>query len=481
MSLTLRVTSYTNLPPQRELIFPADLAECTIGRSPDNTFVLPDPERVVSQRHAIITYEEDVYYLLDNSTNGTYINHANDPVGQGNRHQLCDGDLLAIGGYECQVSISDNKTTNPSLIAAAAPELSTELIENETILPIKPEGQGKSGRPTVEIFEGANVSKYQAESQNFLGQYPNTRAVIPTDYDFPFHGKAESPTASATHSDHTPSDQQHYRLPEAIPEDWDSVTGWRPPKQAAASAAIPETRKTVRASPGSNSSTSAGHHVTPRVSPLANKSASKDKQAVTAFCAGAGLPTAEVNPNAIPTFMALAGRLLREMTKGFKQVLDTRTSLKGAFRVEVTTIRPVKNNPLKFSVDVDDALSRLLFPPAKGYLPPIEAVHEATDDLQAHQMAILAGLRAALKALLARFDPAALESTFQERSILDNLLPIARKARCWELLREIYKQVAADAENDFLHLLGQEFARAYQRQVATLGTARLKSSQPNKT
>ena len=44
----------------------------SIGRSPENVIVIPDPE--VSRRHAVLTLENNDLYLEDlNSTNGTYV------------------------------------------------------------------------------------------------------------------------------------------------------------------------------------------------------------------------------------------------------------------------------------------------------------------------------------------------------------------------------------------------------------------------
>ena len=44
----------------------------SIGRSPENVIVVPDPE--VSRRHAVLTLENNDIYLEDlNSTNGTYV------------------------------------------------------------------------------------------------------------------------------------------------------------------------------------------------------------------------------------------------------------------------------------------------------------------------------------------------------------------------------------------------------------------------
>lgn len=170
--------------------------------------------------------------------------------------------------------------------------------------------------------------------------------------------------------------------------------------------------------------------------------------------------------------MAAAGNLLRAMSEGYKQILETRTSLKSEFRLGVTTIRPAQNNPLKFSIDTNDVMTKLLFPTEKGYLPPIESVHEAIDDIQAHQMATLSGLREALSSLVQRFDPESLEREFQDVSAVDSLLPFVRKAKYWDLFKSRYLVASSDAENDFLHFLGGEFASAYEQQIQKLKSAR---------
>ena len=87
-------------------------------------------------------------------------------------------------------------------------------------------------------------------------------------------------------------------------------------------------------------------------------------------------------------------------------------------------------------------------------------------------MAMIAGLRAALRALLARFEPSALEARLQAASGLDKLLPMARKSRYWDQFTLTYGQVAADATEDFMQLFGEAFARAYEDQVLRLAQAR---------
>jgi predicted component of type VI protein secretion system len=85
---------------------------------------------------------------------------------------------------------------------------------------------------------------------------------------------------------------------------------------------------------------------------------------------------------------------------------------------------------------------------------------------------MIAGLRGALRSLLARFEPAALESRLSAASGLDRLLPMARKARLWDLLAQTHGQVAADAAEDFMQLFGESFNRAYEDQILRLAKAR---------
>ncbi len=106
MPLRLRVTSDSKALPrdQRVREFPA--VGGTIGRGPDNDWVLPDESRYVSSRHAVIDFQGGAYYLVDTSRNGVFVNGSDTPVGQGHPQRLFDGDQLRIGEFEIAVDIS---------------------------------------------------------------------------------------------------------------------------------------------------------------------------------------------------------------------------------------------------------------------------------------------------------------------------------------------------------------------------------------
>lgn len=106
MPLRLRITSDSKVLPrdQRVREFPA--MGGTIGRGPENDWVLPDESRYVSSRHAVIDYQGGAYYLVDTSRNGVFVNGSDTPVGQGHPQRLFDGDQLRIGEFEIAVDIS---------------------------------------------------------------------------------------------------------------------------------------------------------------------------------------------------------------------------------------------------------------------------------------------------------------------------------------------------------------------------------------
>ena len=167
--------------------------------------------------------------------------------------------------------------------------------------------------------------------------------------------------------------------------------------------------------------------------------------------------------------MRLIGQLLREATRGTVELLVARAALKRELRAEMTMIVARENNPLKFSPGVDVALQHLLGPPMGGFMPPARAMRDAFDDLRAHQLGVMAGMRAALDGVLQRFDPAQLEGKLTQRSSIANLIPASRKARLWELFQELFAQLQGEAQEDFDELFGRAFLRAYEEHIERLG------------
>ncbi len=193
-----------------------------------------------------------------------------------------------------------------------------------------------------------------------------------------------------------------------------------------------------------------------------------DDELLSAFLTGAGIPAQTIASGLSPELMYQAGRLLREATRGMLDLLLARAATKREVRAEMTIIVAQDNNPLKFSPNVEAALAALLAPRGHGFMPPLRAVRDAYEALSSHQQGFIAGMRAVLDVVLARFNPTNFERRLTQPSMADSLMPMNRKAKLWDLFNELYGELAQQAAADFHTLFGQEFLRAYDAQIARL-------------
>jgi len=306
----------------------------SIGRLENNDWTLPDPEKFVSTCHARIRCEEGAYYLDDTSTNGTFVNMAEQPVGQTSAC-LRDGDRIVIGSYEILVQLIEPR--------AAAPGTVTES-------------------PTV----------------------PQP-ALSPA-------------MAEAFAASHDPQDMLR----------------------------------------------------------------------------SLGLDPARLQPG----IYAQLGAILRTVTEGLMNVLQSRATVKSQFRMTLTHVRPVENNPLKFAPAMPDALRALFMTRNPGYLAPTEAYREGLMDISHHELAMLAGIRAAYQAMLASLHPDKLEAQFARRLRRTSFIPwdtafvrFVNRLRFWGMYRAQFEDFESDPESHFQLLFGEAFAQAYEEQLQALAAA----------
>ena len=184
-----------------------------------------------------------------------------------------------------------------------------------------------------------------------------------------------------------------------------------------------------------------------------------------ALLATAGLQGVPVTPELSASF----GSILKAVVDGLRDVLRAREELKDQFRLRITSYAPRENNPIKFAANTEDALHNLLVRHNPAYLEPVAAFEAAFDDLRIHQMAMLAGMRSGYEAMLRSFDPDALEQKFERYAKRGGLLGGgATKQRYWEIYRDVFKEMAGDADGSFRTLFGTAFAEGYEQQTRLL-------------
>jgi len=207
-------------------------------------------------------------------------------------------------------------------------------------------------------------------------------------------------------------------------------------------------------------------------SPVQGTSEGASSEALIAKLAeGLNMPSLRVTSAEAPAFMLELGRMFRIAVEGVHALLLLRAEIKKELRAEDRTmIASRENNPLKHTESIEEALQYLLAFGASNpaFLPPARAMEDAFKDMRAHEMAVMAGMRAGLAGVLKRFDPKSLEPRIKKTGALDSVLPTLYKAKLWDCYIEFYKDIEGEAEDHFDKLFGREFVRAYMEQTKQL-------------
>ena len=246
---------------------------------------------------------------------------------------------------------------------------------------------------------------------------------------------------------------------------------------AAPSAALPPVAVADAASPAGAAVplTPADAAAAPGQSALAPQAAMSAEALWRAFLEGAGIQFPLPNAPS-PELLAGIGAMMRIAIGGIHRLGAMRTMAKDEMQAQMTVIQVRGNNPLKFAPDEMLALQLLLQPPARGFLAGPAALRDALIDLQSHQVGVMAGMRAALEAVLDRFYPATLEAHLTSRSVFDSLRPGHRRARLWEVYLEHYRSLREEAQEDFQRFFGEAFREAYEAQVRSLNAGHEEAS-----
>lgn len=460
----------------------------TIGRGDSNDLVLPDPDQQLSRSHCAIEDHNGNVVVVDLSANGTFLNYSKIPLGR-TPTPLNNGDVLCIGNYELLVEIRSDSPTDfiPDPLAATQ---------------VSPGVAGNAPDPLALLEDAGPGGDFL---DDLLGEATPTgpaqlNPVDPIDELLPPMGEEEDPFfqkpldgregAGASLPSHSPSASDSFSAPAAqistIPDDWDdaflSGIGETPPEPNPAPpepvpAPAPDPVQPGPQRPEPQRVAVPDQHQAQNVEPVAAKkkaaeaiaevSQEDSTGAVAAYLKGLGLEEEALGQEDVSTAMGRMGRVMNTLITGLREILMTRTSIKSEFRIEQTMISAGGNNPLKFSITPEQAIEAMVKPATKGYLSPETAAEEALRDIKAHEVAMVTGMEAALKGVLARLDPKALEAQIEDRGGLSGLLR-GKKARYWDVYEKLYADISDQAENDFHELFSREFARAYKAQLDKL-------------
>ena len=347
MELELAITSYQRLSPTVVSSHRfSSSGVFSLGRAKECDWFLPDPDRVISSRHAEIFCRGGQFYLRDTSTNGVFVNGASSAVGKDTEVALQDGDRLRFGDYEFRVSL---KQAEPAVA------------------------------PTAAVTAPARVAALDMP-----------RPDVSLDPQQPLAGNHAGLASALT--DRSMLDS-HVEIPEAtIPPVW----SWG---DAGESAPAPEPQPQHNVAdripaPGGNTATL----VRKQAAPASARVADGD-DLLRALFDGLGMPDLDADAMT-PDLMRELGGVTRHLLDRLLDLLRARAEQKQKLRVQQTLFQRSENNPLKFSATAQDALDALLLRRHASFLAPDRAIEAAFSDILSHERAVLKAVERVVDELL---------------------------------------------------------------------------------
>ena len=451
MAIKLRVISdqYRELGEHRSRVFGVNGG--SVGRAPDNDWVLPDSSRIVSGHHFEVEYRGGAYWLKDMSTNGVYVNDSDEAASAQGDVELRDGDRLRVGDYDIVVSV-DNRI---DFLPAAAEEHSAakhigkdigHALDLDSLL--TPRDPEESGSISLRNAFGLRVPKEFREAAAAAGAADE---VPPPP---PVRGPVGVPRPGAP-----PQAQEQPPLDHAATmtagSDWNLRTRPITREELADALARRQNRTDQRE----------------RSVPFHQQATTWTdlRSAVQAFCRGAGIDPASLTPEAQSMLPLVAGQMLREAVVGLNDVTQARAkSVNGAAAPALG--QPGGSNPLRTSSGADQAIQRLFESHGRLYGGPVDALRDVLQEIKEHEIATNVAVRAGMRAVLEQLSPTNVADQFEQgrsRTLAPGQDP---RPRYWEHYAEFYRMLTQQnaSEEGVPRPFTEEFNREYTRARAEL-------------
>ena len=192
-----------------------------------------------------------------------------------------------------------------------------------------------------------------------------------------------------------------------------------------------------------------------------------------------------------PEFMRTLGQVLRALIGGVHHLSTQRMRLRGGASDKGAYAQSRHIDPVRSADGETRLMTELLKPGANGLDKPPARVQAMVDDLTARIAAMRTAVDAAVEEAEARLSPGAVESRIGEAAFLDELVPMRRKARLWDLYRRTHRSFVAGSDegrsdeksrarsdvgnagaSGLRELFNQAFTRAYETEMSRLRKTR---------
>jgi type VI secretion system protein ImpI len=481
MALRFNIENETNLPDGGPVSFTVTGKRIVdIGRDRHLDWTLPDPARLISGKHCEVHYRDGGYWLHDVSTNGTFLNGADQRMR--GPHRLRNGDRFIVGHY---------------IIGVALDSVDGQAVGSD----VERDATRPKRADYAELWKGEGDAPPPVDRQQLKVPREAARPVNPEFLDW---------AASVPYPDARPSRRVPFSAPGDHQDqpDMNWAKGARPaPPLPAPPPASPSPRRPVWTDddhawtdnrPAGSRQIAPGQafpdQPTPRqreVDPAARMMESPHRavesrmaspvheSAPAQFAASSpaknadarefsgrlakslGLPENFFADRDAAELGEEVGALLQITIYSLMELLQARNQAKEMARsTNQTTVQLSENNPLKLSPTPEEAIRLLFGPPTRSYLDARGAFTRAFGDLKSHQFKTYVAMQQAVARLVASVDPKAMAREIEGggSSWLGS-----SKSKLWDAFLMRWMSRLGDDSNSPVEAFMRHFAEVYDR------------------
>jgi len=532
MRLTLSVLTLQDQAPFTSMTHTFDQSGGSVGRHQRASWVLLDDKKFLSGEHFSINCDGKDFFVVDTSTNGTFINDSIHPLGKNNSHRISESDQIRIGEYVILTSIFvDSAPAHSSFPVDTG--FSSGESNNQSHDPFfSSEGHfsdqpNQSMNPSEDLLSNDPISgaaKSSFVDPNRAGTFGHASAVEETNDPFFSSGDSFSPNETPFNETHN-EDIMHADTPISIntPLPASQINPTQNTKKAAeieipekesepdifdfldAESPVEDNKSNELNSQNLESEKDVTKDTTGQISPpetplnlqeeanheedkkqpdnklsenTPDDKTSNDRtsESLKLLLEGAGITQKHLPSDISNETLKLLGQILKETLQGTIELLRARAETKNHLHLDRTIIGRVENNPLKFMPNAEQVIIHLLTNEANNntYTPLDKALEEAFDDIMAHQFSMTVASQNALKGVIKQhFSPKNLSDNISKEHPISSKIPLQRQAKLWRMFETLYEGVEKEATESFQQLLDKEISSAYEKQLLELKSMRI--------
>ncbi|HED17844.1 MAG TPA: FHA domain-containing protein, partial [Gammaproteobacteria bacterium] len=220
LKLELLNPQHTQSGQKPDMVF--DEQGGVIGRGSDCDWILRCTRRLISRRHAIISYLDGQYYIQDASSNGIMLNDSSEPIPQGMCTPLQEGDIIFIGDLSIGVGIVDADSQaidNQIDQQVFAPDMSDDIdtpvfINKMPVRDIQHESLDRSMVQEADQDIG-RIARQTAELGRPGDHFEPPKALIPDNWDLDISAYSKTPS-DVVEATSTPSFSEKNTITDAL-------------------------------------------------------------------------------------------------------------------------------------------------------------------------------------------------------------------------------------------------------------------------